>query len=116
MKYKEWIGDLEGMLPDVGQVSKGRVLLIDTDAKAEALKGHEKSLSNLTLEEGEARWQKQVNDAKAIAKEEALNAPEAQPEVPQVSLATTPNAPATIPTTDVPVEADVSATTKGGKK
>jgi len=114
MKYKEWTGELEGMLPDVGRVAKGRVLLIDTDGKTEALKGHEKSFSSLSLEEGEARWQKQLKaDAKEAAPVEPESTPEAKPE-----SAHAPETQTDAPTTDAPAETDAgkSASPKGGKK
>ena len=81
MKYKEWTGDLEGTVPDIGHVSKGQVVQLDTTAKLEAAETHKQNFKTLTLEEGEARYeaqeQKRAKQVQADAQPEV-----AQPDTP----------------------------------
>ena len=86
MKYHEWTGDLEGNLPDIGLVSKGRVILLDTPAKVEAARPYKKSLSGLTNEEGEKRYLKQQKaDQKIAETETAETAADTQPQAAPVA-------------------------------
>ena len=81
MKYKEWTGDLEGALPDIGLVSKGRVLLIDTEGKEAALELHKASVRTLSKEEGEKRYLIQQKAESRAEEAEKSAEPEAAPEV-----------------------------------
>ena len=49
MKYKEWTGELEGSVPDLGRVSKGRVFLIDSTPKEAAAETYKGSLKELVV-------------------------------------------------------------------
>lgn len=80
MNYKEWTGDLEGNLPDIGHVAKGRVLLLDTPAKLEAAELYKANLSELSDEEGEKRFHEQQQGEKTAAQDAPAPVTDPQPD------------------------------------
>jgi hypothetical protein len=94
MKYKEWTGELEGNVPDLGSVSKGRVLLIDSTPKEAAAETYKGSLKDLPDDEGQRRYQEQVQAETPARAEDPAPEPVATPQetAPAVEPATTPTA------------------------
>jgi hypothetical protein len=92
MKYKEWIGELEGNVPDLGSVSKGRVLLIDSTPKETAAETYKGSLKDLPDDEGQRRYGEQVQAETPAPAEEAAPEPVAPPQevAPAVEPAAAP--------------------------
>lgn len=120
MKYKEWTGDLEGTIPDIGHVSKGQVVQLDTTAKLEAAETHKQNFKTLTLEEGEARFEaqerKRAKQVQADAEPEAAQPEVAQPDAPAAAEpAATEPTPADDSAEPQPDTAKPSGKTKGGK-
>ena len=120
MKYKEWTSELEGSVPDLGSVKKGRVLLIDSTPKETAAETYQASLKDLADDEGQRRYQEQVK-AETPAPAEATSPEDMATPQPQEAAPASPEAapaPTALPytfTSATPEAHDASEHNAGGQ-